>query len=76
MVCSKPGYGPCADSIALRLRAPSQPGHAFVQNLRRGHYAITADLPPLNASASGSTTSLYPSKRHRWRMQAGTHPLP
>ncbi len=20
------------------------PGHAFVQNLRRGHYAITADL--------------------------------
>jgi hypothetical protein len=20
-------------------------GHAFVQNLRRGHYAITADLP-------------------------------
>jgi transposase, IS6 family len=21
------------------------PGHAFVQNLRRGHYAITADLP-------------------------------
>jgi IS6 family transposase len=30
---------------ALSLRAPSQPGHAFVQNLRRGHYAITADLP-------------------------------
>jgi hypothetical protein len=45
MVCSKPGYGPCAYSIALRLRPPSQPGHAFVQNLRRGHYAITADLP-------------------------------
>jgi transposase-like protein len=21
-------------------------GHAFVQNRRRGHYAITADLPP------------------------------
>src|SRR5262249_18416101 len=21
-------------------------GHAFVQNLRRGHYLITADLPP------------------------------
>ena len=21
-------------------------GHAFVQNLRRGHYAITADLHP------------------------------
>jgi hypothetical protein len=20
-------------------------GHAFVQNLRRGHYAVTADLP-------------------------------
>jgi IS6 family transposase len=23
-------------------------GHAFVQNLRRGHYAITADLPVHN----------------------------
>jgi hypothetical protein len=21
-------------------------GHAFVQNLRRGHYELTADLPP------------------------------
>jgi transposase-like protein len=27
----------CARTIAA--------GHAFVQNLRRGHYAITADLP-------------------------------
>jgi transposase-like protein len=26
------------------LRTPTA-GHAFVQNLRRGHYAITADLP-------------------------------
>jgi hypothetical protein len=23
-------------------------GHAFVQNLRRGHYAITADLPAVD----------------------------
>jgi IS6 family transposase len=23
-------------------------GHAFVQNLRRGHYAITSDLPVHN----------------------------
>jgi transposase, IS6 family len=23
-------------------------GHAFVQNLRRGHYELTADLPPPN----------------------------
>jgi transposase, IS6 family len=42
-----------------RLKAPLRPmhglkrtasahvsaGHAFVQNLRRGHYAITADVP-------------------------------
>jgi transposase, IS6 family len=28
----------------LSLRAISA-GHAFVQNLRRGHYAITTDLP-------------------------------
>jgi len=28
-------------------------GHAFVQNLRRGHYEITADIPPkLRVSAA------------------------
>ncbi len=32
-------------------------GHAFVQNLRRGHYAITADLPGTIGSASRSTNS-------------------
>jgi IS6 family transposase len=33
-------------------------GHAFAQNLRRGHYAITADLPVQAGCASASTSSL------------------
>jgi len=42
---SKPGCGRCADSNALASVRTVATGHAFVQNLRRGHYAITADLP-------------------------------
>jgi transposase, IS6 family len=30
----------------LRSAATTAAGHAFVQNLRRGHYELTADLPP------------------------------
>jgi transposase-like protein len=27
-------------------------GHAFVQNLRRGHYELTADIPPVRRVAA------------------------
>jgi DNA-binding CsgD family transcriptional regulator len=36
-------------------------GHAFVQNLRRGHYAMTDDLPVRIGSASPSMNSRSPS---------------
>jgi DDE superfamily endonuclease len=38
-------------------------GHAFVQNLRRGHYAMTADCPSVIGCASRSTSLRYPSNR-------------
>ena len=37
-------------------------GHAFVQNLRRGHYDIATDVPAATGSASPSTTSHSPSE--------------
>jgi transposase-like protein len=30
-------------------------GHAFVQNLRRGHYELTADIPPARRVAAAFT---------------------
>jgi transposase-like protein len=35
-------------------------GYAFVQNLRRGHYAITVDLPVQDRVRSRSRSWLYP----------------
>jgi transposase-like protein len=32
----------------LSSAATTAAGHAFVQNLRRGHYEITADLPAID----------------------------
>jgi len=39
-------------------------GHAFVQNLRRGHYDIVADEPLSTVYASPST-SLHPASNRR-----------
>ncbi len=36
-------------------------GHAFVQNLRRGHYDIATEVPSCTGSAWHSTTSRSPS---------------
>jgi len=36
-------------------------GHAFVQNLRRGHYELATDVPPATGSATPSTSSPPPS---------------
>jgi transposase, IS6 family len=36
-------------------------GHAFVQNLRRGHYELATDVPPATGSANHSTSSRWPS---------------
>jgi hypothetical protein len=30
-------------------------GHAFIQNLRRGHYKLTADIPPVRRVAAAFT---------------------
>ena len=32
-------------------------GHAFIQNLRRGHYELATDVPPTTGSAGHSTSS-------------------
>jgi IS6 family transposase len=42
-----------------RMRSASNiaGGHAFVQNLRRGHYELTVDVPPMIVSASLSLNS-------------------
>ena len=40
---SKPGSGQCAGEAAT-LSADSRRGHAFVQNLRRGHYDIATHV--------------------------------
>jgi len=45
MVGSRPGFDRCgvsAHSDPARILAA---GHAFVQNLRRGHYDIATDAP-------------------------------
>jgi hypothetical protein len=41
-------------------------GHAFVQNLRRGHYEIASDLPPRDRVAPPSQPSLtaFDARRH------------
>ena len=36
-------------------------GHAFVQNLRRGHYELATESPPATGSAQHSTSSRCPS---------------
>jgi len=38
-------------------------GHAFVQNLRRGHYELATDTPPATGSAQHSTSSRWPSNQ-------------
>ena len=43
-------------------------GHAFVQNLRRGHYDIATEVPSHPGSASPSTTSQSPSDQRSIRM--------
>jgi transposase, IS6 family len=40
-------------------------GHAFVQNLRRGHYDIATEVPATTGSAWHSTTSRSPSEPSR-----------
>ena len=47
------------------VSADPRPSHAFVQNLRRGHYDIAMDVPPATGSASPSTTSQLPSDPRR-----------
>jgi len=45
MVGSKPGFDRC---VASRRSEPLEflaAGHAFVQNIRRGHYEIATDGP-------------------------------
>jgi transposase-like protein len=34
-------------------------GHAFVQNLRRGHYELTNDAPPTRRVATGFTAQAH-----------------
>jgi hypothetical protein len=34
-------------------------GHAFVQNLRRGHYELAADTPPATRLAAAFTELAY-----------------
>jgi len=42
---SRRGCGRCTRLTRLASARTILAGHAFVQNLRRGHYAITRDLP-------------------------------
>jgi transposase, IS6 family len=42
---SRQGFGRCADFKCLASASTIAAGHAFAQNLRRGHYAITVDVP-------------------------------
>ena len=44
----KARLGPMRGVKTIRSLRTVAAGHAFVQNLRRGHYAITADLPSLD----------------------------
>ncbi len=45
MVGSKPGFDRCVASRRSDQARILATGHAFVQNLRRGHYDIAADVP-------------------------------
>ena len=42
---SKRGCDRCAESKTLRSLRTVAAGQALVQNLRRGHYELTVDLP-------------------------------
>jgi IS6 family transposase len=42
---SRQGFSRCADFKCLASASTIAAGHAFAQNLRRGHYAITVDVP-------------------------------
>jgi transposase, IS6 family len=41
----------------LRSAAVIAAGHAFIQNLRRGHYELATDVPPLHRIAAAFTDS-------------------
>jgi hypothetical protein len=41
---SRRGCGPCADLESMASARTIPAGYGFVQNLRRGHYAVTADV--------------------------------
>jgi hypothetical protein len=45
-------------------------GHAFVQNLRRGHYDIATDVPDSHRLRIASTTWQSPSDRRSIRDHA------
>ena len=43
MAGSRPGSDPCAGSRQTDRCGSSPTGHAFIQNLRRGHYELATD---------------------------------
>jgi len=45
MVGSRPGCDRCVASRRFRSARILATGHAFVQNLRRGHYDLATDAP-------------------------------
>ena len=45
MVGSKPGFDRCVASRRSDQLESFAAGHAFVQNIRRGHYEIATDAP-------------------------------
>jgi hypothetical protein len=65
MVGSKPGCGSMGGLTRLVSARTISAGHAFVQNLRRGHDAITLDLPMPDRVrvASDELSWLCPSDR-------------
>jgi hypothetical protein len=51
----------CADCVPTRTAQTVIAGHAFVQNLRRGHYEIATETPPrlrLAAAFTGLATAI------------------
>ena len=51
----------CGRPVAQQSARILAAGHAFVQNLRCGHYDIATDLPTASGSAAPSTTWQSPS---------------
>jgi transposase-like protein len=47
----RPMRGPCTDNTAQVIIA----GHAFLQNLRRGHYELAVDIPAATRIAAAFT---------------------